>query len=366
MGALLLRAQINEFETESIQIADRGVIALSMDTSPDGEELAVSTLNGKILFFSPADFSKTREFDVPGFTHGARLNYSADGQFIVLKKIRLQDWNVNKDNKQRIVVIDAKSGEKVLDHDGVYDLALSPDGLTYAIMDKGHLRIRSIQKKKDLVELFDDRLQSSIAFGPQGKLLYASRGFDKKDLKKDPRFKKDRKGRKAYSKFQQTVVGYSVADASEQFISPDNMDEIYDLRCSRRGDCLLVCAKQDAKVNAKLNTNFILQMDLSSGVLLREQFNSRLADPFYKENLVKDIIAVTTNEDMDRSESVMLYDRSTNEIIARFDIDARFLEGVFKGKVLDGKACFGFSADGHYLLIGIGNMLYKWKIKRQD
>jgi WD40 repeat protein len=361
-----IQAQINDFNTESFQITEKGVVVLSMDISPSGDELAVSTFQGKLLFFDPESYSLQRTVDVPGFQNGARIAYSHDGRYIILKKIRMQDWNVNKDNKQRVIVLDAQNGEKVLDHDAVYDLALSPDGKHYAIMDKGHLRIRSIADKKTVAEVRDERLQSSIAFGPQGDLVYASRGFDKKDLKKDPRFKKDRQGRKAFSKYQQTVVGYDIHTGVERFISPDNMDEIYDMRCSRRGDCILIYAKQDLRVNAISSTNFVLQMNLDNGMLLREQFNSRLPDPDYKENLKKDIIGVTTTEDMDRSQSVMLYDRATNEIIARFDIDARFLEGIFQGKLLDGGASFDFSPDGKYLLVGIGNMLYRWKIKRED
>ena len=363
---LCIQAQINDFNTEKFQIAEKGVIVLSMDGSPDGAELAVSTRLGKLIFYSAEGYNKLREFNVSGFTNGARVRYSADGKYVILKKIRLSDWNVNKDNKQRVIILDATTGKKVADHDGVYDLTISPDGSNYAIMDKGHMKVKSIADGKTISEVKDERLQSSITFGPDGKLIYASRGFDKSDLKKDPRFKKDRKGRKSFSKYQQTIVGYDVNSGAQEFISPENMDEIYDIRTSRRGDCILVYAKQDTRVNAVSTTNFILQMDLANGMLLREQFNSRLPDPDYKENLKQDIIGVTTTEDMDASQSVMLYDRSTNEIIARFDIDARFLEGIFQGQFMDGSASFDFSEDGRYLIVGIGNFFYRWKIKRED
>jgi hypothetical protein len=366
LWVICAQAQINDFETETFEISDKGVIILSMDASPDGSELAISTFQGKLLFLDANDFSKLREFDVSGFANGGRVAYSQDGRYIVMKKIRMADWNINKDTKQRIIVLDSKSGEKVVDHDAIYDLDISPDGETYAIMDKGHLKIRSMTDGNKIADVMDDRLQSSITYGPKGDLIYASRGFDKSDLKKDPRFKKNKKGMKAFSKFQQTVVGYDVNTGEPRFISPDNMDEIYDMRCSRRGDCILIYAKQDLRVNAIGSTNFVLQMGLSNGMLLREQFNSKLMDPDYKENLKKDIIGITTTEDMDRSQSVLLYNRSTNEIIAKFDIDSRFLEGIFQGKVLDGGASFDFSEDGRHLLVGIGNMLYRWKIKEVD
>ncbi|NNK80264.1 MAG: WD40 repeat domain-containing protein [Flavobacteriales bacterium] len=361
-----IQAQINDFNTEKFQIAEKGVIVLSMDGSPEGGELAVSTRMGKLIFYTAEGYNKLREFNLAGFTNGARVRYSPDGKYVIMKKIRLADWNVNKDNKQRVMIIDATTGKKVADHDGVYDLTISPDGNTYAIMDKGHLKIKSLQGGKTISEVKDERLQSSITFGPEGKMIYASRGFDKSDLKKDPRFKKNKKGAKAFSKYQQTIVGYDVQNGTEQFISPESMDEIYDIQCSKRGDCILVYAKQDTRVNAVATTNFILQMDLSNGMLMREQFNSRLPDPDYKENLKQNIIGVTTTEDMDASQSVMLYDRGTNEIIARFDIDARFLEGIFQGQFMDGTASFDFSADGRYLLVGIGNFFYRWKIKRED
>lgn len=362
---LQVAGQINDFKTEKFEIEEKGVIVLAMDNAPDGSELAISTYQGKVQFFDPKEFTKTREFDIAGFANGARVHYSPDGKHVIMKKIRLTDWNANKDHKQRIVVLDVATGKKVADHDGVYDLAISPDGDTYAVMDKGHLKIRSLTGGKKIAEVHDERLQSSITFGPKGEVIYASRGFDKADLKKDPRFKKNRKGMKAFSKFQQTVVGYDAKTGEGCFMSPDNMDEIYDMRCSRRGDCILIYAKQDLRVNAVASTNFILQMDLATGMLLREQFNSKLPDPDYKENLEANIIGVTTTEDADRSQSVMLYDRGTNEIIAKFDIDARFLEGVFQGKIYDGGAGFDFSSDGKYLLVGIGNMLYRWKIKRE-
>ncbi|NNC83545.1 MAG: WD40 repeat domain-containing protein, partial [Flavobacteriales bacterium] len=290
LTTICIQAQINDFNTEKFEITEDGVMVLSMDNAPDGSELALSTHRGKLLFLDPESFQLTREFDMSGFTNGARISYSPDGKYLIMKKIRLSDWNTNKDNKQRIIVVDALTGNKVVDHDAVYDLALSPDGDTYAILDKGHLKIRSLSQGKTLTQVQDERLQSSITFGPEGELIYASRGFEKSDLKKDPRFKKNRKGRKAFSKFQQTVVGYDVNTGEERFISPDNMDEIYDMRCSRRGDCILIYAKQDTRVNVVSTTNFILQMALSDGMLLREQFNSKLPDPDYKENLEQDII----------------------------------------------------------------------------
>ena len=115
-----------------------------------------------------------------------------------------------------------------------------------------------------------------------------------------------------------------------------------------------------------VNTNFILQMDAASGQLLREQFNSRIPDPDYKENVAKGLLGVTTNEDMDRSQSVILYDQFTNELFARFDVDARFLEGLKQRTNVDGSACFEFSPNGELLYVGIGNNIYKWTIKAAE
>jgi WD40 repeat protein len=334
--------------------------------SPDGSELAVSTFQGKLKFLDASSFTELREFDIPDFSNGGRISYAKDGKHVVLKKIRPNDHNLNKDNTQKIVIVNVSSGDLVVKHDKVYDLALAPDLSSYALMDKGVLSLYSFPDGKKLHTYSDDRLGSSIAYGPESKIIYSSRGFNKSDLKKDPRFKKNRKGRKAYSKYQQTIAGYSIDGLAEVFISQENMDEIYDLRLSKREDRILIYAKQDEKVNAAMNTNFILQMNLSTGGLLREQFNSLLPDPDYKENISKNIIGVTTNEAMDKSHSVMLYDSNTNEIIARFDVDSRFLEGLNMKTNLDGSACFEFSADGKYLLTCIGSNLYKWKIKRED
>ncbi len=363
---LSIQAQTNDFKYETHEISKGYGVVKAICLSPDGLELAISTYKGKLKFLDPNSFAEVRAFDIPDFPNGGRISYSKDGSHVVLKKIRPNDWNVNKDNKQKIVIVNISTGKIVVKHDDVYDLSLAPDLSSYAVMDKGDLSLRSFPDGKKLHSYSDERLGSSIAYGPESKVIYSSRGFNKKDLKKDPRFKKNRKGRKAYSKYQQTIAGYSVDGLAEVFISEENMDEIYDIRLSKKEDRLLIYAKQDAKVNAMMNTNFILQMSLGSGGLLREQFNSLLPDPDYKENVSKDLIGVTTNEHMDKSHSVMLYDSSTNEIIARFDVDSRFLEGHSMKTNLDGGACFEFSADGKYLLTCIGSNLYKWKIKRED
>lgn len=366
LWAIIGQAQINDFTYETHQVTKGYEVIKSICLSPNGAELAVSTFQGKLRFYDSESYTELRGHDIPEFANGGRISYSSDGKYVVLKKIRPNDWNVNKDNKQKIVIVDVASGKMVVKHDGVYDLTLAPDMSSYAVMDKEHLFIRSFPDGKKLADLSDERLGSSIAYGPDSKVVYASRGFTKSDLKKDPRFKKDRKGRKAYSKYQQTITGYDVGDLSQVFISPENMDEIYDVRLSKQKDRLLIYAKQDQKVNAVLNTNFILQMNLTNGALLREQFNSQLADPDFKENIAKGIIGVTTNESMDRSHSVMLYDISTNEIIARFDLDSRFMEGLKMRTNVDGSASFEFSPEGKYLLTCLGNNLYQWKIKRED
>lgn len=355
-----------DFEEDTYAVTKGAAVLYSMCMTPDQTELAVTTGGGGLLFLDPKTLEPTRSYDIAGMGQGARIRFTPSGRYMVLQEIRLQDWNINKDNKQTMWIVDVASGEVLIKRSDVYDMALSPLEDSFAYMEKGKLVLRSFPDKKEIASYSDERLGSSITFSRDGQVLYASRGFDKKDLKSDPRFKKDRQGRKAFSKYQQTVVGYDVSALVQVSISEDNFDEIYALQVNKTGDRLLIYAKQDEKVNATYSTNFVLQMDLASGRLLREQFNSRLADPDYKENEALGLFGITTNEDMDRSGSVILYVTETNEIMARFDVDARFFGGIKEGRTEHGQASFEFSPDGRYLMVGIGNYIHVWSIQEVE
>lgn len=351
-------AQINDFKYERFVLTEGFDVVKSFSLSPNKEEIAVSTIQGNLKFYDSESFTELRSFKINDFGKGAQMYYSASGRYLVARRLRTVDWNPDKDKQVFMAIIDTQTGSIVVKKSNVFDMDISPNDETYSYMDEGRLVICSFPDGKEIASNKDDRLKSSLCYGPDGTTVYASRGFDKSDLKKDPRFKKNKKGAKYFSKYQQTIVGYSASDLSQSFISDETFDEIYEMRLSKKKDRILISVRQ--------NGNFVLQMQLGTGKLLREQFNSTITNSEFKENLSKDLFGITTNEAGDSSHSVMLYDASTNEIIAKFDVDNRFMENLQQDAGQDGSAHFDFSPDEKYLLTAIGNTLFKWKIKRQD
>ena len=282
-----------------------------------------------------------------------------------MEKLRLVDWNENKDNKRLIAVVDVETGKEVFRKAGLYDLDISPKNDRMAYLEDGKITICSFPDPKVITDKTDPYLKTALCFDATGANIYVSHGFSKEDLKKDPRFEKNKEA-KAFAKFQHTVSGFDTNTLEKKIVYEENFDEIYEMRVSINGQKILIYAKQDMRVNATRFQGFVLQLEISSGRLLREQFNTNVFDPVFQENTTKNLFGITSGELMDLSQSVILYDMSTNDIYAKFDIDARWLEGLKDKISLDGSASFVFSPDGKYLLMMIGNNLYKWKIKEID
>lgn len=355
-------AQINNLEYETIRLTGPQHIMKSAAISPDNSTLAVSTLKDKIFLFDANSYEEKAKYDIAEFTNGGMISYTRSGKYLILEKLRLVDWNENKDNKRIIAVVDVDTGKEIFRKAGLYDLDISPNNDRLAYLEDGKVTVCSFPDVKFIAEKKDEFLKTALCFDATGDNLYVSHGFSKDDLKKDPRFEKNKDAKK-FAKFQQTVSGFNTETLEKQIVYEDNFDEIYEMRISQNGRNILIYAKQDMRVNATRFQGFVLQLEIESGRILREQFNTNIFDPIFQENPQKNLFGITSGELMDMSQSVILYDMSTNDIYAKFDVDARWLEGL-KGMVaLDGSAAFVFSPDGKYLLTMIGNNLYKWKIK---
>ena len=355
-------AQINDLEYETITLTGPHHPMKSAALSPDQTTLAISTLKDKIFLFDANTYEEKAKYDIAEFTNGGMISYTRSGKYLILEKIRIVDWNENKDNKKLIAVVDVTTGKEVFRKAGLYDLDISPNNDRLAYLEPGKVTVCSFPEVKVVAEKKDEFLKTALCFDATGENLYVSHGFSKDDLKKDPRFEKNKDAKK-FAKFQQTISGFNPETLEKQLIYENNFDEIYEMRISLNGRNILIYAKQDMRVNVTRFQGFVLQLEIESGRLLREQFNTNIFDPIFHENPPKNLFGITSGELMDFSQSVILYDMSSNDIFAKFDVDARWLEGLGDRVVLDGSAAFVFSPDGKYLLTFIGNNLYKWKIK---
>src|SRR5262249_3229651 len=107
----------------------------------------------------------------------ARLAFTPDGKTLISggydNTIKLWDWDGKAQPKERVTIT-------VGEGQGIYDMALSPDGKTLVVASEGTVKLWDVATGKESnialekSEYRDGYLWLSVAFAPDGKTVAAS------------------------------------------------------------------------------------------------------------------------------------------------------------------------------------------------
>ena len=358
-------SQSSNMEFDYIKFGDNQHVLVGLDLSPNGKYLAVSSLKGRPLIVY--DWSKKeiiKKFNVGDWYGGSAVKYSPDGKFLLLQKLFYNDWAINKDNVVDFELIDTESGSLLKLFDNYHAICFTPDA-KFAVALKGEeiafWNLNTLKKEKVLKVI---KASNSFAISPDGKLIAVSHLINEDELKKDPRYKKDKKARKHILKYKQQVSVYNIENSKKEYTVNEFYDIIYRLEYSEDGKTLfcLQIPHEKEQGNRK-RQNFISTMNGITGEPARKGFVSQAVyEPNFEISPDGKLFGLVSQGG--GNVEIHIYDFETAKMLYRFKLAVRMFEKV-DGELVSGavRATFVFLPDNKRMVITQGNRLVFWDYK---
>lgn len=332
----------------------------SIELSPDQKTLAISTARDRILFYDLASKTIIRTAETQGFRWGSYLQWSADGNYLLLIQQYYTDWAMNKDLPSKVAVMDSRSGNVLYVKNMVNTACFTPDSRLLAVMDKGTITFYEVRTGIEIKKFSPPDAAFSFAFTDSGKKIAVAQFAHEADLKNIPSIRNDKKAMKEAVKFRQVVKFYDAETFNPLFMADDIFDIVFSMKLSEDGRSLFLFNAPNIKLrlNAGAKRNGYLQVvDPVTGKTSRTTYATNASEPVFKESLFGNYFAAASIEQRIATlNTVQVYDRETGTLLKIFKNDFRILENSHIGR-----ASFAFLPDGETMAIGYGNKLVFWK-----
>jgi WD40 repeat protein len=203
---------------------------------------------------------------------------------------------------------------------------------------------------------------NGLAISPDGKFIAISRKVNESDLKDNPQFKKNKKGKKAALKYKQQISIYDANSFELQYTVNELFDIVYKLEYSPDGNILfcLQIPHLKAQANENARQTYLATIDGKTGEPRRRGFTSQaLYEPDFKlSNDGKWLGLVSKGT---KFIELHIYDFETGQMVDRFEQSYRLFEKNDGDMIVaDNRTSFVFLPDNKTIVMTMGNHLIYW------
>ena len=360
-------AQSSNTDFERVVIKKDLYILSGVDLSHDQKTLAISSTQSNPFYLFDIESRQVKaEWDVANWYAGSEVQFSANDSYVLLRQLFYLDFNLNKDREVEFEIIDAKTGrlikrfveyhQVIITEDEQYAVTISGDEITFWSLPDAN-RAKSF-KVTDAT--------NAIAVSPNGKWIAVSHQPDADRLKKDPRYKKNKKSLKIDSKFKERVSVFDTENFKHKYTVDDLYNIVYKMDFSKNGEFLFIqhIPHSKAKSATTFREAYVSMADANTGEALRKGFMARTnAEPQFKlshDGRYFGVVSFTN-----RFPEVQIYDFETGRMLDRFEQAYRLYEKNAGESILppDGRTAFDFLPDNETVVMIMGNHLVYWKPK---
>lgn len=355
-------SQTDNSDFERIKLIKSESELSGMAISPDQKTIAISFGKSEpILMVDWQSRKISKEINAGKWNSGSRINYSANGKYLIAQEIRFSDFSQNKDRTINYEIIDSESGSSVKTFKNVQDVAVSSDEKMVISLNNDEITFWNLPSGEKMKSFTIPGATNAVAISNDGKTLAVSQIVDEKDFKSQ--FKKDKKGLKNAVKFKQVVGLYNADNGAKIKTIGEFYDLIYNLSFIPDEDILLVYQTPDIRIqvnNKKLS--YVNLIDMAKQEPMRKGFTSMsITQPDLKISTDKKLFAI--NSKGNRFQEMHLYNYETGELEKRFELANRLFEKSDGEKIINSsRPAFVFLPDNQSILIAMGNQLIKWNI----
>lgn len=264
----LLNGQGSDYDYDRINIGGVMDFVSGLALSPDFETLAVSGVkNDPFTLFDWKKQEIIKKFDIGNWFGGSAIEYSANGNYILLGRLKYVDFAPNKDRELDFEIIDAHSGEFVKRFDAHHSVKFSGDE-KYAITLSGdNVSFINLETKKNEKSFTVPNATNSVAISPDGKLIAVSHKLYEDDAKKIGQLQRDNKSLKNAIKYKQQISIFDAVTFEKLYTVSELYDITYKLSFSHDGKYLFCLSIPHLKIQNTGNSRqmYINVVDMSAG-----------------------------------------------------------------------------------------------------
>ncbi|RLD52350.1 MAG: hypothetical protein DRJ05_17505 [Bacteroidetes bacterium] len=344
-------------------------ILVGLDISPDGEQLAISGVQGfPFYIYNWKERKIIKQFDVGEWYAGSAVRYSSTGKYILLQQLFYMDMSLNKDREVNFEIVNAGTGKRMLRFDECHAVAISPDENFALALSGNTISIWNIESGKKENSFKVHEASNGIAISPDGNTIAISHGINDEELQAMPKYKKDKKGRKFILKYKQQITLYDAHSFKKKMTVNEFYDIVYRLEYSNEGKelfCLNI-PHLKAQSGVGMRQTYVSIIDGASGEPQRRGFNSQsIYEPDFKLSPDGKLFGIISHQS--RFLELHVFDAETRKMLYRYTQSFRLFEkseGEFT--MPDSRASFVFLPNEETIVMTMGNRLIFWNYKSEN
>jgi hypothetical protein len=362
---LAIKGQSTNTDFERVVIKDDLYILSGIDLSNDQKTLAISsTQSNPFYLYDLQNRQVMAEWDVANWYAGSEVQFSANDSYVLLRQLFYLDFNLNKDREVEFEIIDAKTGRLIKRFVEYHQVIITEDEQFAVTISGDEITFWSLPDANRAKSFKVTNATNAIAVSPDGKWIAVSHQPDADRLKKDPRYKKNKKSLKIDSKFKERVSVFDTENFKHKYTVDDLYNIVYKMDFSKNGEFIFIqhIPHSKAKSATTFREAFVSMADANTGEALRKGFMARTnAEPQFKishDGRYFGVVSFTN-----RFPEVQIYDFETGRMLDRFEQAYRLYEKNAGESILppDGRTAFDFLPDNETVVMIMGNHLVYWK-----
>jgi WD40 repeat protein len=358
-------AQSAGIDYERVKIGETKQILCGLDLAPDHSYLAISSIQN--FPFYKYDFDKRQviqKFDVGNWYAGSKVDHSPNGQYIVLQQLFYIDFAVNKDREVDFEIIDASTGQRVKKFEKYHAVTFTPDGNSVVTLTAEEVAFWELPSGHKTRSFKVSRASNGLAVSPDGKSIVVSHHTNEDIIKKDPKYKKNKKAKKTAIKYKQQISVFDFETGERKSTIHKLYDIVYRLSYSPDGSALFVLEIPHMKAQATgtIRQTYISTINMDNEEPLRVGFTSQAPyEPDFKLSHDNRLFGVVSKGA--RFLELHIYDLTTGQMIRRFEQSYRLFEKTDEGMTMaDSRISFVFLPDNKTVVMTMGNHLIYWTL----
>lgn len=365
LAPILVRTQGTNFEYDYVKVGEAQNIFSWLALSPDDQDIAVTSIQSFPLYIYKWDTKKVyKQYDVGNWYAGSRASYSKNGNYILLQQLFYLDYAPNKDRTVNFEVLDAHSGESILNFGDYHDAKISSDEKFLVTLSEGNkVAIHDMATRKEIRSFNVPEATNAVAVSADGKYIAVSHKTWMEDLQKNPLWVNNKQNRKNLESYKQQVSVYDYNTFEKLYTIDAFYDIIYRLDYTDDGKYLFIYSIPHMKLQGPNGRKSYVEVaDAATGQPLNLSFGCLANyEPDYKLSHNGKYFGITSLGT--KFPELHIYDFQTNDLVKRFELSYRLLEKVDEGKFpTDGRVSFIFLPGDEEILMTFGNRLIHWKL----
>lgn len=366
---IAVKPQGTDIEYDRINIGGVQHFVSGLALSPDFETLAISGIQSfPFYLFDWKNEAVIKKFNVGNWYAGSAIEYSTNGKYILLGRLKYADFAPNKDREVDFEIIDASTGRYIKRFDAHHSVKISGDekyAITLSDDEVSFINLQSAKKEKSFTV---PDATNSVAISPDGKLIAVSHKLYERDAKKIPQLQRDKKTLKNALKYKQQISIFDAVTFKKLYTVNELYDITYKLRFSKDGKYMFCLSIPHLKIQNTGNSRqmYINVIDMITGEPKRRGFTSVAHyEPDFKLSPDGKLFGVVSRSN--RFLELHIYDFETGKMLHRFQQSFRLFEKNDNQVMgVDSRMSFVFLPDNESVMMTQGNHIIKWNFKPKE